>query len=127
MVDFATGNGTVLEDIGLNHALYQQYPDQVKSQLQERADSDGMITLQDLVDVKIWVADQAGEDPIVGISQGETSLLFIMARGDLNTRLVPVDNVLTCLFDHVEPPGGLQQVNWGKFTTAQRLGDWTRN
>ena len=68
----------------------------VKSRI-EVASIDGFVTLQDLVDIKKWVAEVEGVVDIVDSSKGETVLTFLSAGGDLVTQKVNASNVLSIL------------------------------
>ena len=87
--------------------LYNKFKEDVRSQLLERA-VDGYVTLQDLVDVKIWIGEQVGQKIESG-SQTETTILFIHAGGDSTTKKVRVDVVLDFLQNGISPPAEFKQ------------------
>ena len=75
---------------------------------------DGLITLQDLVEMKEWVADQVGVVPGEA-SKTETALLFVRSGGDLEAWTVGLEDVFRLLngqmpeADAVVTPGKLNQ------------------
>ena len=77
--------------------LYNSQFPGVESRLNDLADSDGFITLGDLVEVKQWVAEVTGVENISIFSQGETVFVFLGAGGDLKEDRVLVADVLNFL------------------------------
>lgn len=89
-----------LDEIPLvSHAdLYNNYPKEVTQQINNAiSDSSGMIYLQDLVNIKLWVAKQAGVESPNIFSRGEVVFLFLRSGGDLDTERVAAADVLTML------------------------------
>ena len=68
-------------------------------------DKDGYVSLQDLVDIKLWIAEQEGlsEGPST-ISQIETNIAFIRAGGNYtDTLLVNMQDVLNFILQGQRP------------------------
>ncbi|MEM8881662.1 MAG: hypothetical protein AAGC82_13805, partial [Pseudomonadota bacterium] len=65
-------------------------------EMAERRARDGLITLQDLVERKEWVAEQVGVVPGEA-SKTETALLFVRSGGDLSAMTVGRDDVFRLL------------------------------
>jgi hypothetical protein len=86
-----------LEEVpGISHLdLYQFRLDGVQSRLEARA-VNGEVSLQDMIEVKKWVATDTGVSNISLISKGETVLLFLLAGGD-KSKTVPTSTVLNIL------------------------------
>ncbi|MEL6958471.1 MAG: hypothetical protein AAGL89_05900 [Pseudomonadota bacterium] len=81
---------------GISHDdLYQNHIPELREMAEVRA-VDGLITLQDLVEMKEWVADQVGVDPREA-SKTETALLFVRSGGDLDAWTVDLDDVFRLL------------------------------
>lgn len=74
---------------------YQLFPEAVAQRLTD-VSMDGMVTLQDLVDVKLWVAGEVGVVPN-DTSKISTYFSFLFPGGDLDTGLVELDDVLKFL------------------------------
>lgn len=73
---------------GVSHLdLYQVRFDDVKLRFTELADINGFITLNDMINVKKWVANDVGVTSINKISRGETVFLFNLAGGDISTKV----------------------------------------
>ncbi|MEN0064678.1 MAG: hypothetical protein AAGA48_21210 [Myxococcota bacterium] len=77
---------------------------------------DGRLTLQQLVEMKLWVAEQTGVANPSDPSRIETALAFIRAGGDQQTWTVDTDELFTLLsgkrptVDAVVTPGDLSRV-----------------
>ena len=99
---------------GISHDdLYQNFIPDLRQMAAERA-VEGQITLQDLVEMKEWVADQVGVVPGEA-SKTETALLFVRSGGDLSDWTVGLEDVFRLLSgqrpeaDTVVTPGKLNQ------------------
>ncbi|MEM8974308.1 MAG: twin-arginine translocation signal domain-containing protein [Pseudomonadota bacterium] len=99
---------------GISHDdLYQNFIPELREMAEMRA-RDGLITLQDLVEMKEWVAEQVGVTPGEA-SQTETALLFVRSGGDLEAWTVELEDVFRLLngqrpeADAVVTPGKLNQ------------------
>ena len=107
---------------GISHKdKYNAQLDGVTSRL-EAASIDGFVTLQDLVEIKKWVADVEGIADISLGSRGETINLFLCAGGDLATDKVKAANVLSILqSEQIEELG-----ETGLFSLLKgfKLGEW---
>jgi hypothetical protein len=105
---------------------YSIYPDEVEQRMRQAAttNADGMITLQDLVDIKLWVAEQEGVDQPTLASKGETIVLFLRSGGDTGSWKVNPDNVLTLLGGTL--PDDESTVGVFNVMRASRKADWTR-
>jgi len=77
--------------------LYNSQTEAVTANLTAMADADGYVTLQDLVQIKKWVAEIQKVDPIGFISQGETVLLFLAVGGDFDENKVLATDVIKFL------------------------------
>ena len=77
--------------------LYTAEIDGVEERLLELADEQGLITIDELFDVKQWVADVTGVNRISTITRSETIALFLSAGGNLDDETIPADNVLRFL------------------------------
>ena len=81
---------------GISHDdLYQNHIPELREFAATRAVED-QITLQDLVEMKEWVADQIGVVPGEA-SKTETALLFVGSGGDLDAWTVDLDDVFRLL------------------------------
>ncbi|MGX9355138.1 hypothetical protein ACS3SW_08235 [Roseobacteraceae bacterium S113] len=81
---------------GISHDdLYQDFIPELRDIAETRA-RDGYINLQDLVEMKEWVAEQVGVTPGKA-SKTETALLFVRSGGDLNTWTVGLEDVFRLL------------------------------
>ncbi len=99
---------------GISHDdLYQNYIPELREMAVARA-VEGQVTLQDLVEMKEWVADQVGVTPGEA-SKTETALLFVRSGGDLTKWTVALEDVFRLLngqrpeADTVVTPGKLNQ------------------
>jgi hypothetical protein len=79
-------------------------------------DADGYITLQDLVEVKKWVAEVNSVEEINVFSRGETVFVFLGAGGSLKTNRVLATDVLRFLQSdwEVKDIGSVNAVNLAK-------------
>jgi len=73
---------------GISHPdKYSRYMDKTEEMIKTKSNPEGMVSLQDLVDIKKWVAEQ--EKIEIGFaSKSETVLVFIKSGGDLDTGVV---------------------------------------
>ncbi|MEM6638118.1 MAG: hypothetical protein AAF667_19790 [Pseudomonadota bacterium] len=99
---------------GISHEdLYRNCIPELREMAQARA-VDGLITLQDLVELKEWVAEKVGVTPSEA-SKTETALLFVRSGGNLEAWTVELDDVFRLLTgqrpeaDAVVTPGKLNQ------------------
>lgn len=78
---------------GISHKdLYLPYLPEVKSKVQALS-RNGQISLQDLADIKEWIAAQEGVS-VIQSSKIETIILFIRAGGELDSGLIDADDAL---------------------------------
>lgn len=81
---------------GVSHEdLYQNYIPELQA-LADTMATDGQLTLQNLVEMKEWVATQVGVVPNEA-SRIETALLFVRSGGDMETWTVDRDDVFRLL------------------------------
>jgi len=81
---------------GISHDdLYQRFIPELRAMAEVKA-VDGLIMLQDLVEMKEWVAAHVGVTPS-GASKTETALLFVRSGGDLQTLTVDLADVFRVL------------------------------
>ncbi|MEM8776742.1 MAG: hypothetical protein AAGF53_17040 [Pseudomonadota bacterium] len=99
---------------GISHNdLYQNFIPELREMAEMRA-RNGLITLQDLVEMKEWVGEQVGVTPGEA-SQTETALLFVRSGGDPEAWTVELEDVFRLLngqrpeADAVVTPGKLNQ------------------
>jgi len=104
--------------------LYNNYPEEVTRQINQAiTDTSGMIYLQDLVNIKLWVAEQAGVDSPNVFSRGEVIFLFLRSGGDLDTEQVKAANVLTMLSGKF--PNQTSRIGILNFLKGSWKADWT--
>lgn len=107
---------------GVSHTdLYSSYLTELREQ-SEKLEIDGQLTLQDLVDMKEWVAHQEQVD-IIESSRIETALLFVRAGGDLAGGKVATRDVFELLEGRA--PSRDAQVTSSTLTKAQKMANWT--
>lgn len=103
--------------------VYWKYPEETEARIKAAMDSEGRITIETLVDIKKWIAQQAKVEKISAFSRSETSLLFIKAGGDLKTRYVDADNVLRLL--RGDPPKTEpKEITMKRIMAANKLNNW---
>jgi hypothetical protein len=80
------------------------------------ADADGYITLQDLVEIKKWVAEVTSVEEINLFSRGETIFVFLGAGGSLKNNRVLATDVLRFLQSvwEIKDIGNVNAVNLAK-------------
>lgn len=84
------------EVAGVSHDdRYIPFRDELREQADEMAE-DGRLTLQDLVSMKEWVANELGVIPNEA-SRIETALLFVRAGGSVDDWTVELENVFLLL------------------------------
>jgi len=106
---------------GISHCdRYNRYLADVTRLLEER-EIQHQVTLQDLVQVKEWIAEQEGIEPN-SASKQETALLFGYAGGDLETQKVYTEDILLLINGIMPPRGGT--MNLELFNKAQELANW---
>jgi hypothetical protein len=106
---------------GVSHPdLYGLKLEDLRSKADERA-VEGRITLQDLVELKEWLAQTMGV-AINEASQIETALVFIRAGGDFETARVALDDVFLLLEGRAPRNGG--EVNLRTILKARRMSRW---
>lgn len=76
--------------------LFQNYMDGVKSRIAEAEDENGIITMQDLVNIKKWIAQQSNV-AIIDSSKVETGLVFLGSGGEAKTGKVRGSDVIKFL------------------------------
>ncbi|MEM6379471.1 MAG: hypothetical protein AAF705_14780 [Bacteroidota bacterium] len=111
-----------LENVhGISHCdRYNRYTSDVERLLKERAIEE-QVTLQDLVEVKKWIAAQEGVE-VNGASKQETALVFGYAGGNLETQKVFTKDVMLLINGKNPSRGG--KMNIELFNTAQKLAHW---
>ncbi len=106
---------------GVTHCdLYSKYLPELEQQAQA-LEVNGQITLQDLVELKKWVAKQE-QVAIIEPSKLETALLFVKAGGNLETQKVFREDVFTFLRGELPERHG--QVTIALMNQARSLADW---
>ena len=83
--------------------------------------SNGRLSLQDLVEMKEWVAEQVGVE-INEASRIETALLFVRAGGDFDTWTVDMEDVFRLIAG--QRPHAETVVTLGKMNRARRQTVW---
>ncbi len=107
---------------GISHLdLYTAFPTEVRSQLSTRG-VDGIVNLQDLVEIKESIAELAGVE-IIDSSRIETALLFLMAGGDLGSGTVATADVRRLLDGEAIASGAT--VTAAKLSRARKASEWT--
>lgn len=99
---------------GVSHQdLYNSQFQGVSERLLERADDDGYISLQDLVEVKKWVAEVNLVKDIGVFSRGETVFVFLGAGGNLDSNKVLAMDALRFLQSdwEVDDIGSVNAIN----------------
>ncbi len=86
-------------------------------------ESDGHLTLQDLVDIKLEVARLAGVTSLQESSRLETALVFLRAGGDLTSQTVSTNETLRLLAG--QRPGVDVVVTPGDLDATNALADWS--
>ncbi|MEM6631114.1 MAG: hypothetical protein AAF694_15640 [Bacteroidota bacterium] len=111
-----------LEDVhGISHCdRYNRYLPEVEQMLKER-EIDNQVTLQDLVEVKEWIAKKERVE-INSASRQETALLFGYAGGNLRTKRVFTEDVILLMNGSVPTRGGTMDVTL--FQKVQELAVW---
>lgn len=101
--------------------VFAAYLQDVISQIHEAKDSDGNITLQTLVDMKKWIAEQEGIEMkgMMPTSKTETALLFLGGSGDLTTGKVKGDEIIKLL--HSIRPEKKIVVNFSRLRAAEKM------
>ena len=93
---------------GTSHTdLFQAYLPAVEGKIKEVADKDGMIRMQDLVDLKKWIAAQEGVKEVSFPSKAETGQIFVRAGGDLDTGLVAASDAIKMMKGERPEKGGV--------------------
>ncbi len=106
---------------GVTHCdLFAKYLPELEQQA-KKIDVDGQITLQELVNMKKWVAQQEQVE-ISEPSKIETSLLFVKAGGNLETQKVYAEDVFT-LLRGIQPERDAP-INLDLMNRARALADW---
>ena len=82
---------------------YLPYLPEVKAKMQALS-RNGKISIQDLVDIKEWIAAQEGV-PIIQMSKAQPIILFVRAGGDLDSGLIDMDDALR-MIEGYEPKKG---------------------
>lgn len=104
---------------GISHLdLYLPFIENVTAMLEKAENAAGEVTLQDLIDVKVWIAKQVNV-LVSAASQTETEILFIRAGGNLQTGTIPTTDVLALVQGF--PPKHLHQVGGKTVTMLKAL------
>jgi len=98
--------------------LYQSSPKDV-SRLLTEASVEGRVSVQDLVDVKKYIAQKMGVTPSHA-SKTETYIAFLFAGGNLDTGTVGLEDILAFLAG--ERPAKTGQVSITRQLRAEQLG-----
>ena len=106
---------------GVSHCdLYQAYLPELHSMAKDR-EVNNQITLQDLVEMKKWIAEKE-EVEIIEPSKIETALVFVRAGGNFETGKVSTEDVFHVLEGRaLENPG---IVSMGKMNRARAMANW---
>jgi hypothetical protein len=107
---------------GISHEdKYWAYKDDLRPMADEMA-VDGFLTLQNLVELKEWVARDLGVTPN-DASRIETALLFVRAGGDFETWTVGLEDVF--LLISRQRPKAEAEVTMSKMNEALEATQWT--
>ncbi|MFT5062043.1 MAG: hypothetical protein ACI9AX_002376 [Polaromonas sp.] len=107
---------------GISHDdRYAPFQQELRAQAEEVA-VDGRLTLQDLVLMKEWVANELGVTPNEA-SRIETALLFIRAGGEVETWTVGMEDVFRLMAG--KRPSVDAVVTPGLMNEAREHSDWT--
>ena len=82
----------------------------------------GQVSLQDLADIKMSIADKIGV-PVIQGSKIQTVLLFLRAGGDLDSRLIDADDALRMIKGYEPKKSGVVTV-WG-MARGKMLINWS--
>ncbi len=106
---------------GISHCdRYNRYTEEVGKQLKER-EVDGKIGIQDLVEIKEWIAEKEGVE-IISSSKQETALLFGYAGGNLETGKVFTEDIILLINNKMPTRGGKMTLEL--FEKSQELAQW---
>lgn len=95
---------------GISHKdLYLPYLPQVKTKVQALS-RNGQISIQDLADIKEWIAAQEGVS-VTRPSKIEAIILFIRAGGELDTGLIDADDALRMIEGYEPKKSGVVTFN----------------
>ena len=113
-----------LENVhGISHCdRYNRHLEEVERMLKEREIS-GQVTIQDLVEIKEWIAKQEGVE-VNSASKQETALLFGYAGGNIATKKVFTEDLLLLMNGLPPTRGGTMDV--ALFNEAQGIAIWER-
>jgi hypothetical protein len=107
---------------GVSHEdLYLPYLPQVKAKVQALSHN-GQLSLQDLAEIKEWIAAQEGVS-VSSASKLETVILFIRAGGELDSGLIDADDALRMIEGYEPKKSGL--VTFGSIKQARKLIAWS--
>jgi hypothetical protein len=107
---------------GVSHEdLYLPYLPQVKAKVQALS-RNGQISMQDLADIKEWIAAQEGVS-VSSASKLETVILFIRAGGELDSGLIEADDALRMIEGYEPKKNGV--VTFGSIKQARKLITWS--
>lgn len=111
-----------LENVhGISHCdRYNRYTKEVEFQLKER-EIDGQVSIQDLVEIKEWIAEKENVE-IISSSKQETALLFGYAGGNLETGKVFTDDIILLINNKMPARGGKMTLDL--FEDTQELCEW---
>ena len=102
---------------------YLAYLPQVKEKVAALS-RDGKISIQDLADIKEWIAAQEGV-PVIGGSKGQVGLLFVRAGGDLHTGLIDAEDALRMIEGYEPKNSGV--LTYSAMQQAKELITWSDN
>ena len=107
---------------GISHEdLYLSYLPQVKAKVQPLRRND-QISIQDLADIKQWIAAQEGVTVNLA-SKVETIILFIRAGGELDSGLIDADDALRMIEGYEPKKSGV--VTLGTVKRVAKLITWS--
>ena len=115
----------VLKEVpGVTHDdKYVSYKAFTKEYLDAKQDDDGMISLQQLVDLKHECAKKAHVDELIGASKIETVLTFLASGGDVDSGKVYAEEVWRFL--NGERPSGDINISWWRvFRANMKVTKW---
>ena len=106
---------------GISHKdLYLPYLPEVKTKVQALS-RNGQISIQDLADIKEWIAAQEGVS-VIRSSRIETIILFIRAGGELDSGLIDADDALRMIEGYEPKKSGV--VTLDKVKQVAKLITW---
>ena len=115
----------VLKEVtGVTHDdKYVSYMSFTRQFLDNNKDDEGMITIQQLVDLKHECAKKANVEEIIGASKIETVLTFLAAGGDVDSGKVRIEEVWRFL-NGKRPSGEINISWWRVFRANMKVKKW---